>query len=258
MNNQQFNLLTTLNLNCNDQRWSDFLFCLSKNLENLLINKIFIGAEINMSSKTELQRFKYLSSFSKKVFTHKIKTRPTFKDLFAFCNNIKGIWIISNADIYFPKTNVDKLSLLLNKDYSEECFVLTRYNILDEMEVKKDGIDISHNGLKLRTMHANGTSIDSWIFKSPFDFSKANFDIQLGQPQCDDMMNHQLSKIRQVSNPCLSIITIHKHLGWYPWYKNVNFNGQSMTSREYNGMMRGKGHKCKHIKFTHLIENDKS
>lgn len=258
----KFNLLTTLNLNYNDQRWSEFLFCLSKNLENLLINKIFIGAEINTSSKTELQRFKYLSSYSKKVFTHKITTRPTFKYLFSFCNKNPAKWILSNCDIYFPKSNADKLNLLLNKDYSAECFVLTRYNILDEMKAKKPGIDISYNGLKLRTMHGNnipeGTSIDSWIFESPFNFSEVNFDIQLGQPQCDGMMNYQLSKIRKVSNPCLSVISIHKHLGWYPWYKKLNFNGQLMTNQQYNQMMSGKGHQYKRIKFSKLPEGDKS
>lgn len=252
----KFNLLTTLNFNCNDQRWSEFLFCLSKNLENLLINKIFIGAEINTSSKTELQRFKYLSSFSKKVFIHKIKTRPTFKDLFSFCNKNPAKWILSNCDIYFPKSNADKLNLLLNKDYSAECFVLTRYNILDEMKAKKDGIDISYNGLKLRTMHGNnipeGSSIDSWIFETPFDFSKLNLNIQLGQPACDGMMNYQLSKIRNVSNPCLSIISIHKHLGWYPWYDNIEYNGCKIKRQEYDQLMESEGHKLSKIKFTKL------
>ena len=103
---------------------------------------------------------------------------------------------------------------------------------------------------------SEGSSIDSWIFESPFDFSKVNLDIQLGQPECDGMMNYQLSKIRKVTNPCLSIISIHKHKGWYPWYQNIKFNGKSMNNTEYNLLMNKKGHKTTKIKFTHLPVND--
>jgi len=52
MNNKQFNLLTTLNLNCNDQRWSEFMFCVSQNLQNELIKFIYIGIEIDEKIKS--------------------------------------------------------------------------------------------------------------------------------------------------------------------------------------------------------------
>lgn len=259
MHNKQFNLLTTLNLNCNDQRWSEFMFCVSQNLQNELIKFIYIVIEIDENNQEQLRKRKDISSIGKRVFVHTIKNRPTFAVLFTFCNNLPGMWIIANADIYFPKTNTNKLSLLLQKDYNKECCVLSRYNILDEMKIKEHGIDIVYDGLNLRTMHGNnrpeGSSIDSWIFKSPFNFSEVNFDIQLGQPECDGMMNHQLSKIRQATNPCLSIVSIHKHLGWFQWYAKVNFNGQSMTRKEYNKFMKKKGHKRKNIKFSRLPED---
>lgn len=260
MNNKKFNLLTTLNLNCNDQRWRDYIYCISQNLQNKLIDSIFIAIEIDDNNQEHLSKYKEIRSLSKKIFVHKIKNRPTFEELFKFCNQTKGKWIISNADIYFPKTNTDKLFLLLEKDYNKECFVLTRYNIFDEMKQKMQGIDLAYDGLNLITMHGNnrseGSSVDSWIFEAPFDFSEVNFDIQLGQPQCDGMMNYQLSKIRKVTNPCLSVISIHKHKGWYQWYQNVKFNGKSMKNKEYNQLMAEKGHKCKKIKFSHLPEND--
>jgi len=261
VNNKKFNLLITLNLNCNDQRWNEFIFCLHENLQNKLINFIYIKTEIDENNQEQLRKYNHISSLSKKVFIHIIKNRPTFAELFAFCNNIKGMWIISNADIYFPKTNTDKLSILLERDYNKECFVLTRYNILDEMKKKSAGINISYDGLKLRTMHGNnrseGSSIDSWIFETPFDFSKLNLNIQLGQPGCDGMMNYQLSKIRNVSNPCLSIISIHKHLGWYPWYNNLEYNGRKMKQRGYDKLMKSEGHKKSKIKFTKLNYIDK-
>ncbi|MDO7614711.1 MAG: hypothetical protein MUQ75_10755, partial [Crocinitomicaceae bacterium] len=141
MNNEKFNLLTTLNLNCNDQRWNEFRFCLHKNLQNELIKFIYIGIEIDENNQEQLRKRKDISSLNKRVAVHQIKNRPTFTELFTFCNKIKGLWIISNSDIYFPKTNTDKLSLLLERDYNKECFVLTRYNILDEMKEKRDGID---------------------------------------------------------------------------------------------------------------------
>jgi len=258
MTHSKFNLLTTLNLNCDDQRWREYIYCISQNLQNKLINSIYIAVEMNIKNKKQRERCKYIKSL-KRTYIHEIKSRPTFEELFKLCNQTKGKWIISNADIYFPKTNTDKLSLLLEKDYNKECFVLTRYNILKEMKEKKPGIDILYDNIRLRTMHKNfreGSSIDSWIFESPFDFSKVNLDIQLGQPQCDGMMNYQLSKIRKVTNPCLSVISIHKHKGWYEWYRNVKFNGESMNGRQYNILMEEKGHKATKIKFTHLPGND--
>lgn len=262
MNNEKFNLLTTLNLNCNDQRWSEFMFCVSQNLQNELIEFIYIATELDGNNQEQLRKRKDLSSLGKRVFVHTIKNRPTFAELFTFCNNLPGMWIISNSDIYFPKTNTDKLSLLLQRDYNKECFVLTRYNILDEMKQKIEGIDIVYDGLNLRTMHGNnrleGSSSDSWIFETPFDLSGSNLDIQLGQPACDGMMNHQLSKIRKVTNPCLSVVSIHKHLDWFPWYDKVNFNGLSFTLHNYMNLMQQKGHACKNIKFSKLPEDDKS
>ena len=252
MNNQQFNLLTTLNLNCNDQRWSDFMFCLNKNLQNQLINFIYIAIELDENNQDHLIKYNHISSFNERVVVHKIIKRPTFTELFTFCNKIKGLWIISNADIYFPKTNVDNLSLILKRNYNKECFVLTRYNILDEMKEKRRGIDLVHDGLNLRTQMVAGGSVDSWIFETPFDLSEVNFDIQLGQPGCDGMMSHQLSKIRKLYNPCLSIISIHKHLGWYTWYAKVNFNGQLITRSEYVKLMKKKGIGFKNVQFCEL------
>jgi len=257
MNNKQFNLLTTLNLNCNDQRWSEFMFCVSQNLQNELIKFIYIGIEIDENNQEQLRKREDISSIDKRVFVHTIKNRPTFAELFTFCNNLPGKWIITNADIYFPKSNADKLSLLLERDYNKECFVLTRYNILDEMKQKTiSGVTLLYDDLLLRTMHGNnkyeGSSIDSWIFETPFDFSKLNLNIQLGHPGCDGMMNYQLSKIRNVSNPCLSVISIHKHLGWYNWYNIFEYNGRRMRRWKYNQLMRSRGHKFSEIKFSKL------
>ncbi len=261
MNNKKFNLLTTLNLNCNDQRWNEFKSCISLNLQNNVIDFIYIATEFDKNNQEQLRKYNHISSLNERVVVHQIENRPTFEELFTFCNNRKpSKWIICNGDIYFPQSNSNTLELLAKKDYNKECFVLTRYNILEEMKEKTQGIDLAYDGLNLRTMHGNnrpeGSSVDSWIFESPFDLSKVNFDIQLGQPQCDGMMNYQLSKIRKVSNPCLSVISIHKHSGWYQWYRNVKFNGKSMNNKQYNKLMAEKGHKRKNINFSHLPEND--
>lgn len=264
-----YKFLTTINLKLSEQRWTEFLFCISRNLDNPTIDEIYIALEINLPDKINFpdqeqkSRLDHLSKLSKRIFIHEVSWRPTFYDLFEFCNKTKSSkWIICNSDIYFPKSNADKLALLSKRDYKKECFVLTRYNILDEMKVKKEGIDIVYDDLNLRTMHGRnvleGSSIDSWIFETPFKVNKNNFNIQLGQPGCDGMMNYQLSKIRKVTNPCLSIISIHKHLGWYPWYENVKFNGRVMHIARYEGLMRKRwGHEKKKIKFSRLPEDNK-
>lgn len=255
-----YNIITTFNLKVEEQRWSEILFCISRNLDNSMVDKIYIALEANLSNENWKDRVNQLTNLSNKIFIHYISKRPTFEYLFAFCNNTScSKWIISNADIYFPKSNSHKLALLAKRDYNKECFVLTRYNVLNETgpERRYGGIDIAHDGLKLRTMHGNnhneGSSIDSWIFETPFNFSKANLDIQLGQPECDGMMNYQLSKVRKVTNPCLSIISIHKHSGWYPWYDNIEHNGRKFNRVTYREFMRSKGDfKSICIKFTKL------
>lgn len=247
-----YNLLTTFNIKGSEQRWKEFLFCLSENIKNPMIHEVHIGLELKDLNNEQNKRLEHLSKLSKNfIFIHSIDERPTFKYLFSFCNNKPAKWIISNGDIYFPESNTKKLELLSKKDYNKECFVLTRYNILNEMKEKKRGINILYDGLELRTMWLNGASIDSWIFEAPFDFSKINLDIGLGQPHCDQMMNYQLSKIRKVSNPCLSVISIHKHLGWYPWYNKLNAKGVK-PGQQLKKAMEKKGHRCTHIKFSHL------
>lgn len=111
-----FNLLTTFHLGCSKQRWSDFLFCLSQNLDNSLVDEIFLALETDPLNKQQQDRLDYLSNLNKRVAVYKINHKPTFKYLFSFCNNTKSSkWIISNADIYFPKSNVSKLELLAKK-----------------------------------------------------------------------------------------------------------------------------------------------
>ena len=77
------------------QRHSEYLTCIHENLENEHIEKIYVF--ISDDSK--------LNFNSDKIEIIKGEKRPTYNDLFEFCNtNLKDqICIISNADIEFIK-----------------------------------------------------------------------------------------------------------------------------------------------------------
>ena len=283
--NKTFNMITTTYNNISSKRLEETIYSINKCLDNVLIEKYFILLEVKIPNDNEKlydtnlnknTNFKGIikDEFIKllqhpKIEVYLIKTRPTYQSIFDFCNNFHNIiWILSNSDIHFPKWNNDKLKLLLNKNFDIESFVLTRYNIYNDLsndwktEKKRwyKGIMYCHNNVLYKSQHTKGCSIDSWIFKTPFNTKNINFNIFLGTPECDGMMNFQLSKIRKISNPCLDIISIHKHTNWQgnEAYKIISINGIKYTRKEYNQMMLKKGIDKKNIQFTEIKSNKSS
>jgi len=269
----KFNLITTIHDNMNHQRIDDFIYTINHNLNNNLIESItiffeniFFEDDLKIVQNNEISKYKkYISSQKiynilkiEKIHLILIKKRPTYKIFFDYCNQFNNkYWILCNCDIYFPIWNQNKLKKLLTKNYNKSCFVLTRYNIFNELKNKfknGNGIVIKHNNIKYKTMHNNGSSIDSWIFKTPFkNIDKINLNIEIGRPECDGMMNYQLSRIRNVFNPCLSIISIHKHINWTNAnYNMININGEKISRKKYNNIMTNKGFLKKKIRFTKI------
>lgn len=260
----KFSIITTIHNDMSDSRLDETIFCIKNNLKNDLFDKIIIFLEIK-AHDTEIHidnhkiNKKLLELFKNDNISYELlNKRPTYKTFFEYCNNFKNKkWILCNSDIYFPVWNKDKLKLLLHQNYNEKCFVLTRYNILDELPehiIKNQmGVVFKHNNIVLRTQHLVGNSIDSWIFKTPFPLGKLNLDIEIGRPECDGMMNYELSKVKTVLNPCLSIISIHKHSGWSPEsYDRIFFENKIYTRKEYNNLMLKRGHHKKNINFCNL------
>lgn len=178
------------------QRHSEYLTCIHENLENELIDKIYIF--ISDDSK--------LNFSSNKIKVIKGTVRPTYRDLFEFCNtNLKDeICIISNGDIIFD----DSLSIL-NENNLDNIFVaLTRWEVFCE------------NNEWCIAPFNNSSSQDSWIFRSPIKTTE-DMNFNLGKPGCDNKIAKIMADLEyEVRNPGLQIITSHYHISGHRTYDN--------------------------------------
>jgi hypothetical protein len=175
------------------QRHSEYLTCIHENLENEHIEKIYVF--ISDDSKLNFK--------SDKLEIVQIDKRPTYKDLFEFCNeNLKDqICIISNADIIFDDTilNLKKVNLL------EVFIALTRWEVFCE------------NGEWCIAPFNNSSSQDVWAFQTPIKVTD-EMDFHLGKPRCDNKIAKLISEHYEIRNPGLQIITSHFHMSGYRTY----------------------------------------
>lgn len=177
------------------QRYSEYLTCIHENLDNELIDKIYIF--ISDDSK--------LNFNSDKIEIVKKEERPTYKDLFEFCNkNLKNeICIVANSDIIFD----DTLSEINKKVLKNSFFALTRWEIFCE------------NDEWCIAPFDNSASQDCWIFQSPIKVSD-DMDFLLGKPGCDNKIAKLISeKGYEMKNPGKKIITSHYHISGHRTYK---------------------------------------
>jgi hypothetical protein len=252
----KFNLVTTFHEEASRDRCEDFLFCLDKNLENNLIKKVFIFLEYSTDPLAINKQMHNKLKKDPRVRIKKIKDRPTFYDFFSFCNTLKDeLCIVCNGDIYFPKEDQQNLKLLSNQDYNKNCFVLTRYNLAKE--TKNGGLKKNFFGTIIKTNHKRGGSIDSWIFRAPIRIDKMNLDIELGRPECDPSMSHELTKIKKVINPCLTVVSIHKHKNWTnKAYRKINYQSKTFTRPEWRELLtKQKFNWQKRIPFSSIIND---
>lgn len=177
------------------QRHSEYLTCIHENLENDFIDKIYVF--ISDDSK--------LNFTSKKIKIIKRNTRPTYKELFEFCNeNLKDqICIIANADIIFD----DTISVLNDADLTNLFVALTRWEVFNE-----------DNEWCIAPFN-NSSSQDVWAFKSPIEATD-EMDFLLGKPGCDNKIAKLMSEKYEVRNPGLQIVTCHYHMSGYRTYDN--------------------------------------
>lgn len=177
------NLFTTYYKDPNPIRKAEYIKCFDKNIENILINKIFILVE----EKDELPLR------NEKLELIRISRRPTFSDFFSIINRVTSlndINIIANTDIYFDNT----LSLL-SKIKSNEVYALNRWDLLNEKKVR---------------LFAKYCTNDTWIFKGKIKIK--NVDYYLGQLGCDNKILYDLKNAGfKILNPSLSIRTYHVH-----------------------------------------------
>lgn len=180
------------------QRHSEYLTCLHENLGNSLIQKIYIF--ISDDSELNFQ--------SKKIKIIKTKERPTYKDLFEFCNkNLKDeICIIANADIILDET----IDVLQNNNLDNIFVALTRWEVFCE----DDEWCIAP--------FKNSSSQDVWAFKAPIKTTD-DMEFTLGVPGCDNKIAKIMVDIGyDVRNPGEQIVTSHFHMSGHRTYSNAD------------------------------------
>jgi hypothetical protein len=245
-------LCTTLYTETNEKRMNEYLFCLQKNLDNIDIGRIIIFYELINESDILLQ--KVLSLLRKQDCIVYIKKRPTYEQIFNYCNENfpNKIIILTNSDIYFSKSK--GLNLLQNYDYTGKCVILTRYNDLQYMQNFKsmNSLTIEHEGLKLRSENMAGYSQDTWIIKTPIKMNHL-MNLEMGIVGCDNFIANSLSKNYKIINPSRTIISIHVHEGWNSGkYSSVSFNGKKMNRSEYIAIRKKEGHVIHYVGCNNL------
>lgn len=188
------NLFVSYYVSKNDERRNEIEKTLDLNIQNNLIDKIYLFSENDIS----LFNFK---NFSKLVIVN-IEKRPKFSDFFKFIkeNNLEfSINIISNADIYFN----DTLDLTKYLKY-DQCYALSRWE--NEM------------------FHpASHSSQDAWILKNVRNNLLLNSDIEMGQPGCDNRIAHVFKECGyDICNPSHSLVINHEHGSNIRTYNNDN------------------------------------
>ena len=189
------NLLTTY-YECNiEERHKEYLECLSNNINNEYIDKIFLFLEDE--NKPEIE------DPEGKVVMFENSGRVSYSELFQYCNdNLYGEkCAISNSDIQFDET----LKEIYDNDLGE-CFVcLSRWELTEEGALEYE---------------RSSDSQDCWIFNSPVPqlmIDEATFF--MGQPGCDNRIAYISKKAGMIpTNPSPVIRAIHRHLSEHRTY----------------------------------------
>ena len=213
-------LVTSYYKTSNKERQSEIDECILKNINNPLINNIYLLND-------KIYNSKILKNEKIKQFNIIKENKLLFKDAIEFINSYchNENVILSNTDIYFD----DSLGLLEDYDYNDKILCLLRH------DVQKNGsIDIfRHFG------EPRWDSQDTWIFKSPLKIDINELNFSFGTLGCDNMFASKLYDHNyQLSNPSYSIKIYHLH---------------NIDERNYNVDDRVHGNYCL-IKPHHLNE----
>lgn len=168
-----------INYYLSDTRQDELDECLFQNIENPLIDQIFLIFD----------RFIHFDSPKVKVLQWSF--RPTFQDMYDLTLHSTGINIIANADIYFDET------LELAKGIKEnEVYALTRWD----------------NGKQIM----GWDSQDAWLINGKLKVSGCNFPQAVAG--CDNAFAARLQDAGyKVLNPSKDIKAIHLHRGERVW-----------------------------------------
>lgn len=189
------NLLIEYFTSCNHVRNGEYLYCLHQNLGNEYIENIYVfieeGSELNFQSP--------------KIKPIYVKERPTYKDLFEFCNtNLNNqICIVANADIIFDDTLRYFKSIKMDKTF----YALSRWEIS------------TNNGKHWEIEPFDSpASQDTWVFKTPV-LTSNDMNYLMGKPGCDNKITYNMRELGYTCrNPGKKVITIHFHISNFRTY----------------------------------------
>ena len=179
----------------NHIRNGEYLYCLHENIGIDEIDNIYIfveeGSDLNFDSPK-----------IKKIVT---KERPTYQDLFEYCNeHMKDqICVVANADIIFD----DTLRYFESLDMTKQFYALSRWEI-----TSSNGKDWNIEPFD------NAASQDSWIFKTPIETSD-EMNYTMGKPGCDNKIVYHMRELGYTCrNPGKKVISIHFHISNFRTY----------------------------------------
>jgi len=179
----------------NHIRNGEYLYCLHENIGIDQIDNIYIFVE-------EGSNLNFDSPKIKKIVT---KERPTYQDLFEYCNeHMKDeICIVANADIIFD----DTLEYFYDLDMDNQFYALTRWEV-----------SISDGKNWEIEPYNNAASQDVWVFKTPV-LASDNMNYTMGKPGCDNKIVYHMRELGYVCrNPGRKIITTHFHISNFRTY----------------------------------------
>ena len=182
------NLLIEYFNSSNHMRNGEYLYCLHQNIGNDHIHDIYLFME-------EDAELNFDSSKIKKII---VKDRPTYKDLFEYCNqNLKDqICIVANADIIFDNS----LRYFNSVNFDKIFYALSRWEISTP-----DGKNWEIEPFE------NAASQDTWIFKTPVSTSDL-MNYTMGKPGCDNKIVYHMRELGYTCrNPGKKVITVHFH-----------------------------------------------
>lgn len=198
-----------------NERQKELDYCLQKNLDNILIKKIYLLNERGY----DYNSFKNNGKIEEIIINDRLK----YKKFFEFIGDKRGYFILSNSDIFFDES-IEKIKYgLLGKMKSIYC--LTRY-------------EFNGNRHILNNRYQN-FSQDVWIIHSKF--SKLRYlkllDFCLGKPYCDNRLAYILcfdEKIK-IINDCKNIKCYHYHISNVRNYHQIKdkINGAIMHIEPY-------------------------
>lgn len=172
----------------NHMRNGEYLYCLHENLGNEYIETVHVFMEEDCE----------LNFDSPKIKRVIVKKRPTYQDLFNYCNeNLNDqVCIVANADIIFD----DTLRYFRGINMDKTFYALSRWEIStgDGKNWEIEPFD-------------NAASQDTWIFKTPIPVS-SKMNYTMGKPGCDNKVVYHMRELGYICrNPGKKVITIHFH-----------------------------------------------